>query len=114
MKSPANELNGYLVLQSTDSKVNRHRAYTISISTFYTSETIYMVRTAWGRVSNLYRFNTRLFNSETEAEKYIHAILLLRKRHGYIVTECSNQFPDVTTLDQLPKAIAVRQQLTLF
>ena len=111
-------MNGYLVLQSIDPTVNRFRGYSISITTIQTQDTIYIVRTAWGRISNLYQSHTRLFSNTEEATQYIYKNLLTRKRHGYSLLEKSNDFPSIELLhdfSSLPSfEDAFSSQLLLF
>lgn len=109
-------LNGHLVLQSIDPALNRFRAYSISIRTFktQTQDTIYMVCTAWGRISKLYQSNTRLFHSIKDLEQYIHTNLLTRKRHGYSIVEQSDSFPNIPPINEFAKTKLNLHQPTLF
>ena len=113
---PFRPLNGYLVLQSIDPTLNRFRGYSITINTFQTQtqDTIYTVRTAWGRVSNLYQSNTRLFLSLKDVQQYIHTNLLTRKRHGYSIVEQSIGFPNVPPIETFLKTSIQHKQPSLF
>lgn len=111
-------INGYIVLNSIDPNINRFRAYSISITTIQTQETLYMVRNQWGRISNLYQSNTRLFKDIEVAKRYIRTTLLVQKRHGYFISEKSNGFPSIELLHEFSSVPTFKTsflaQLSLF
>ena len=114
----SNVINGYLILHSIDPSINRFRAYSISITTIQTQDIIYMVRTAWGRISNLYQSRTQLFSSKKDAIQYIYTTLLARKRHDYSLLERSKGFPSIELLHKFSSVPTIEScfssQLSLF
>lgn len=105
-------MNEYLILQSIDKSVNRYRAYGISVS--QVNDTYYMVKTTWGRISNVRQSNTRLFDTADSMKQYISQILQLRKNHGYALVEQSERFPKVKSLSKLGSAPCFSFQPTIF
>ena len=105
-------MNEYLILQSIDKSVNRYRAYGISVSQI--DETYYMVKTTWGRISNVRQSNTRLFDTADSMRQYISQILHLRKNHGYALVEQSESFPNMNPLSKINPAPFFSFQPTMF
>ena len=108
------DMNEYISLQSINPSINRYRGYMISLFTLKTNVTHYVVMTRWGRRNKLSSSLTKIFTSESDATKYVNAILSKRKRNGYSLVSQSKSFPIENRIPFVPTPQNHLHQLSIF
>lgn len=103
----------YLILQSIDPRTNRFRIYQILIIPIQTSQSIFVVKCAWGR-QKLSQFRQYTFESEKALHSFLKANLTTRKRHRYSIAGISHNFPTYAVLDNFSRMKLEPDQFSLF
>jgi predicted DNA-binding WGR domain protein len=104
--------NEYIILQSVDFPANRFRIYRVTVN-MGPSQGKYSANCSWGRVGGFGQAKVFPFQNGEGLLKFIQALLLKRKRHGYGVVEKSAGFPTCTALALLPMTSPADGQMSL-
>lgn len=95
---------------------NQHKFYLIVLQIAPNAESPYFVTTRHGRIAykGAGHREIKTFPSDKEAREEILKRLRLRRRHRYVLTECSDNFPFKVFLDSFPRPEdATQKQLRL-
>ena len=103
----------YILLNSICISRNRNRAYALTFTQSTAKADIFIVRQSWGRRDYYKNEKLTYFEDMKEAHKYLHGLLKLRMKHGYMITSMTKSFPEDTIPEGLVRA-KISIQLSLF
>lgn len=104
----------YLLLQSIDSTSNRHRIYRIHILEVETDKTNFIVSCSWGRFQRFSHRKQFVFEDKKLLNRFLQSLIILRKRHQYVIVKQSSNFPNVKPVGGFKIRDVFPLQATLF
>lgn len=93
----------FVVLQNVERKLNRYRAYSLSVLPVQVQPRhyIYKVTQSWGRIGGKMRTKVSFFDEFSESEKYVTALYKKRLAHDYLMVSHSG-YNEAEQQKQLP------------
>jgi 8-oxo-dGTP diphosphatase len=94
----------FIKLESIDRGENRFRAYYLFVQARLGLPTVFRVQRIWGRLPQPANAEDLTFETRDQLIRYLEQACMQRRKHGYVLTEKSPNFPHLKNLVDFPTA----------